>query len=89
MQVRKMQINIQDAKAQLSRMVDAAMLGEEVIIAKAGKPIARLARLEQITKKRQPGRLAGRLQIKEDFATADAEIQKMFDDSRIFPDGDV
>ncbi len=37
-----MQVNIQDAKAQLSRMVDAAMLGEEVVIAKAGKPFVRL-----------------------------------------------
>lgn len=46
MQVRKMQINIQDAKAQLSRMVDAAMLGEEVIIAKAGKPFVRLVRID-------------------------------------------
>lgn len=46
MQVRKMQINIQDAKAQLSRMVDAAMLGEEVIIAKAGKPFVRLVPID-------------------------------------------
>ncbi len=41
-----MQINIQDAKAQLSRMVDAAMLGEEVIIAKAGKPFVRLVPID-------------------------------------------
>lgn len=83
------QVNIHEAKTRLSELLERVQNGEEVIIAKAGKPIARLARLEQITKKRQPGRLAGRLQIKEDFATADAEIQKMFDDSRIFPDGDV
>ena len=83
------QVNIHEAKTRLSELLERVQNGEEVIIAKAGKPIARLARLEQITKKRQPGRLAGRLQIKEDFATADAKIQKMFDDSRIFPDGDV
>ena len=41
-----MQVNIQDAKAQLSRMVDAAMLGEEVIIAKAGKPFVRLVPID-------------------------------------------
>ena len=35
-------LNVQQAKAQLSRMVDAAMQGEEVVIAKAGKPCVRL-----------------------------------------------
>ncbi len=48
-----MQVNIQDAKAQLSRMVDAAMLGEEVIIAKAGKPFVRLVPIDA------PRRVAG------------------------------
>ena len=83
------QVNIHEAKTRLSELLERVQNGEEVIIAKAGKPIARLAQLEQITKKRQPGRLAGRLQMNGDFAAADAEIQKMFDDSRIFPDGDV
>ena len=83
------QVNIHEAKTRLSELLERVQNGEEVIIAKAGKPIARLAQLKQITKKRQPGRLAGRLHIREDFATADAEIAKMFDDSRIFPDGDV
>ena len=83
------QVNIHEAKTRLSELLERVQNGEEIIIAKAGKPIARLAQLEQIIKKRQPGRLAGRLQINGDFAAADAEIQKMFDDSRIFSDGDV
>lgn len=38
--------NITDAKAQLSRLVDAALAGEEVIIARAGRPLVRLAVIE-------------------------------------------
>ena len=48
-----MKMNLQQAKAQLSRWVDAALMGDEVIIAKAGKPCVRLVPLEQPV--RQPG----------------------------------
>ena len=48
-----MKMNLQQAKAQLSRLVDAALMGDEVIIAKAGKPCVRLVPLEQPA--RQPG----------------------------------
>ena len=48
-----MRINVRDAKAQLSRLVDAALLGEEVIITRADKPCVRLMPLEQSP--RQPG----------------------------------
>lgn len=64
MQVRKMQINIQDAKAQLSRMVDAAMLGEEVIIAKAGQPVVRLVAISPQAK-RELGSATGQITWQE------------------------
>lgn len=48
-----MQLNVQQAKAQLSKMLDAAMLGEEVVIAKAGKPFVRLVPVEPPA--RRPG----------------------------------
>ena len=48
-----MKMNVQQAKAQLSRLVDAALMGDEVIIAKAGKPCVRLVPLDQPA--RQPG----------------------------------
>ena len=48
-----MKMNVQQAKAQLSRLVDADLMGDEVIIAKAGKPCVRLVPLEQAP--RQPG----------------------------------
>ena len=60
-------INIHAAKTQLSRLVDAAAAGEEIIIAKSGKPIARLGPLSGPRRKRTLGALAGKLRIPEDF----------------------
>lgn len=41
-----MEVNLYEAKTQLSKLVERAMLGEEVVIAKAGKPMVRLVRVE-------------------------------------------
>ena len=62
-------INIHAAKTQLSRLVDKAAAGNEVIIARAGKPIARLVPLAPpaATQRRVLGRLAGQLIVPEDF----------------------
>lgn len=59
--------NIHAAKTQLSRLVDAAAAGEEIIIAKAGKPVARLGPLAGPRAKRRLGILAGKLRVPEDF----------------------
>jgi len=47
-------VNIHDAKTQFSRLVDAAAAGEEIIIAKAGKPTARLVSMERVKVTRRP-----------------------------------
>lgn len=60
-------INIHEAKTHLSRLVENAAAGEEVIIAKAGKPAARLVPLAQPAGKRQLGILAGKMAIPDDF----------------------
>lgn len=54
-------VNVHEAKTQLSRLLEQVEAGEEVIIARAGKPIARLVPLEQSKPKRQPGRLKGQI----------------------------
>lgn len=43
-----MEVNIHEAKTHLSRLIERALAGQEVIIAKAGRPAARLTRIEQI-----------------------------------------
>jgi prevent-host-death family protein len=60
-------VNIHAAKTQFSRLVDAAAAGEEIIIAKSGKPVARLAPLAGQRGKRKLGTLAGKLRVPEDF----------------------
>lgn len=60
-------INIHDAKTNFSRLVDAAAGGEEIIIAKAGKPTARLMPMQQKKNKRIFGSLKGKVRIAEDF----------------------
>lgn len=60
-------INIHEAKTHLSRLLEQVMAGEEVIIAKAGKPIARLVPLEDAPKKRRLGLLKGKLNVPDNF----------------------
>jgi len=60
-------VNVHAAKTQLSRLLDAAVAGEEVIIAKAGKPVARLVPITDIKQPRRLGTLAVKLHIPDDF----------------------
>lgn len=60
-------VNIHDAKTQFSRLVDAAAGGEEIIIAKAGKPAARLVPMERPKVTRRFGGLKGKVRIADDF----------------------
>lgn len=54
-------VNVHEAKTHLSRLLEQAHAGEEIILAKAGKAYARLVPLETEHPKRQPGRLKGRV----------------------------
>ncbi len=60
-------VNIHVAKTHLSRLVEEAAAGEEIVIAKAGKPVARLGPLRPNTRPRKPGSLKGRIRIGRDF----------------------
>ena len=59
--------NVHEAKTHLSRLLDRAQEGEEFVIAKAGKPVARLGPLAPRVKKRRLGLLEGKLTIPDDF----------------------
>lgn len=54
-------VNVHEAKTHLSRLLEQAHAGQEIILAKAGKPYARLMPLAPEPARRQPGRLAGRV----------------------------
>lgn len=60
-------INIHQAKTHLSRIVEEVAAGKEVVIAKAGKPMARLVPMQQVVTKKHLGLLKGKIKIPADF----------------------
>ena len=71
-------LNLYEAKTQLSSLVDEAAAGKEIIIAKNGKPMAKLVAFRERAK-RKPGQLKGKIWIADDFdAPLPDEILKLF-----------
>ncbi len=60
-------VNLYEAKTQLSRLVERAAAGEEIVIAKAGRPVARLVKLAEPKPARQLGMYRGEIWIGDDF----------------------
>jgi prevent-host-death family protein len=60
-------VNISEARAHLSQLVERAARGEDVIIARAGRPVARLVAFCTPANVRKPGRMRGRIQIADNF----------------------
>lgn len=73
-------VNMHEAKTHLSKLVDAAFDGEVVIIAKAGRPVAKLTRIDSPPARRRLGFLAGDAQVPDDFDDiAGTDIADMFE----------
>jgi prevent-host-death family protein len=80
-------VNTYEAKSQLSKLIDRAAAGEEIIIARAGKPVARLTAYTPPNHPRVGGQWSGRIQMAHDFdAPLPPEIMQAFTESSIFPD---
>ena len=62
-----MTVNIHAAKTQLSRLVEEAATGREIVIAKAGRPVARLMALASPARRKQLGLLRGKIRVGADF----------------------
>jgi len=62
-----MEVNIHEAKTQLSRLLERVALGEEVVIAKAGTPVAKLVPIGTKQKKRIVGSAKGEFVVPDDF----------------------
>ncbi len=72
--------NLYEAKTSLSRLVDRAANGEEIILSKAGKPMAKLVPFHRPAAPRQPGGWEGQIRISEDFdAPLPPEIEAAFE----------
>jgi antitoxin (DNA-binding transcriptional repressor) of toxin-antitoxin stability system len=70
--------NISEAKAELSALIEAVLNGKEVIIAKAGKPVARLVAFCGPTSPRTPGSMAGEIWIAPDFDSLPDDMAEAF-----------
>ena len=60
-------VNVPEAKTHLSKILSRVSNGEEIIISKAGKPVARLVPIIEKKKNRKPGTTINKIQIKKDF----------------------
>jgi prevent-host-death family protein len=76
-------VNLYEAKTQLSELVEQAAAGEEIVIAKAGVPRAKLVPLGRTPKPRRPGAWKGRVTIGPDFdAPLPEELLAAFEGAR-------
>jgi len=71
-------VNVHEAKTHLSRLLEAVEAGEDVVIARAGKPIARLVPAGVRTEPRTPGSWRGRVVIADDFDETSEELIAAF-----------
>jgi prevent-host-death family protein len=62
-----MEVNVHEAKTHLSRLLERVAMGEEVIIAKAGKPVAKLVSVDVSKKSRELGTAEGDFTVPDDF----------------------
>jgi len=72
-------VNIHEAKTNLSRLIELAVKGEPFIIAKAGKPLVKVASVDAPASPRRLGFMAGEIDVPDDFDQMGAdEIDKLF-----------
>jgi prevent-host-death family protein len=73
------QVNIYEAKTKFSKLISQAMAGQEIIIAKSGKPVAKIVPFEKPSQDRVPGSAKGKITIADDFdAPLPDELLKAF-----------
>lgn len=82
------QVNMHEAKSQLSKLGRLAWQGEEIVIAKAGEPYLRLEPYRKRIAERIPGGLEGEIWMSPDFDEPDEELMELIENSKIFPDED-
>jgi antitoxin (DNA-binding transcriptional repressor) of toxin-antitoxin stability system len=70
--------NISEAKAELSALIDAVSKGEEVLIGRAGVPVAKLVRYTGVAARRTPGALKGQIIIHDGFDDLPPDIAAAF-----------
>ncbi|MGH4012644.1 MAG: type II toxin-antitoxin system Phd/YefM family antitoxin [Pseudonocardiaceae bacterium] len=80
------QVNVYEAKTQLSKLLEQVEAGDEIVIARHGKPVARLVPLQRTAVPRRLGSLRGKIWMAPDFDEADEELIDLMENGPIFPD---
>lgn len=74
--------NIHQAKTHFSKLVERAAAGEEIVIGKAGKPVARLVPYKEAPPQRKPGSMKGKIRIAADFEELPHDVLAAFKGER-------
>jgi antitoxin (DNA-binding transcriptional repressor) of toxin-antitoxin stability system len=77
-----MKVNMHEAKSQLSRLGEKAWAGENVVIAKSGKPYLDLLPHKEEREPREPGRFKGQIEIPAGFTETSKEVMENFEGTR-------
>lgn len=72
-------VNVHEAKTHFSRLLERVAAGEEIVIGRAGKPVARLVPYTTPATPRQPGQWAGQVRIAPDFDDTPAWVVDVFE----------
>ena len=70
--------NIHQAKTQLSRLIERVLQGEEIVIGRAGKPVAKLVPYERSVQPRQGGQWRGQVALEDNFDELPEEVAAAF-----------
>lgn len=71
-------VTVTEAKTQLSRLIERATEGEEIVIRRGARPVAKLIAYAPERKRRIPGDLKGKIWMSDDFNEPDEEIERLF-----------
>jgi prevent-host-death family protein len=74
--------NIHQAKTHFSKLIERAAAGEEIVIGKAGKPVARLVPYKEAAPERKPGSMKGKIRIARDFDELPDDVLAAFKGER-------
>jgi prevent-host-death family protein len=72
------QVNVYEAKTRLSQLLDQATAGEDIVIARNGRPVARLVPVQRAPHGRRPGSLKGKIHLAPDHGDVEGQIADMF-----------
>lgn len=83
-----MQVNMHEAKTQLSKLVQAVLDGEEVILARNGEAVVQITKYTPVKPKRKPGSLRGKIWLADDWDSPETKrmINDMMIPKSLFPD---